>query len=84
MTLPPRGHIEVRERANGTWSVFYADPGFVPCAPGCDLQRVMRTHKHTYEQAMIESTYKPESYEDALDWAQYLAEEREIKIVPRS
>ena len=82
LMLAPTKHIEVREKQNGTWSVFYPDPGFLPCPPGCDLAKVVRTHKHEYEQGWIESTYKPEDYADACDWAALLAEGREVKIVP--
>ena len=81
MMLPPAGHVEVRERQNGSWSVFYPDPGFIPCSPVCNLNKVLRNHKHDYEQTWIESTYKPTSYQDALDWARYLSDGREVKVV---
>jgi hypothetical protein len=80
--LPPAKHIEVREKQNETWVVFYPDPGFIPCAPACDLSKIMRAHKHEYEPSWIETNYKPTSYEDALEWAEYLAEGREVKVIP--
>lgn len=77
MTLPQsRGPLQVREKMNGSWIVLYPDPGFIPCAPVCHLR-----HKHEYEQTLIESTYKPTDFDDAMDWASSLADGREIKIV---
>lgn len=81
-TLPPFPHIEVREDSRGNWRVFYPDPGWIPCAPVCRLKEVERSHKHTYEQAWIETNYTPSSYADAVDWATLLAEGREVKAVP--
>ena len=81
MMLPPTGHIEVREKRDGTWLVFYPDPGFIPCEPTCNLSKVMRNHKHSFKQDFIQSTYIPTSYADALDWADKLAEGREVKVV---
>lgn len=69
-------HVEVREKQNGTWRVYYPDPGWIPCEPVCHLK-----HKHDYEQNWIESHYKPEDYEDALNWAEAISEGREVKVV---
>lgn len=80
-TLAPFTHIEVRGRQNGSWTVHYPDPGFVPCAPVCDLKKNVRGHKCDYEQSYIETNYKPTSYADAMGWANYLAEGREVKVV---
>lgn len=75
--LPPRGHVEVRERKDGTYRVWYPDEGFVPCAPSCDLR-----HKHEYKQGHVESFYHPATFDDAVEWAYKLADGREVKIVP--
>jgi len=82
MALQPPMHIEVRERQNGSYGVFYADPGWIPCAPGCDMNRVVRSHKHDYTRPWVETYYKPADLEDAMDWAEKLAEGREVKLVP--
>lgn len=82
LVLPPCPHFEVREQQNGTWSVWYPDPAFIPCAPVCDLGKVMRTHKHVYEQDWIKTNYQPTNYEDAMQWAEYLAEGRDVKVFP--
>lgn len=81
-SLAPFSHVELRERQNGSWLVFYPDPGWIPCAPACRLNQVMRTHKHDYEQAWLQTHYTPTSYEDALAWANLLAEGREVKVLP--
>lgn len=81
MMLPPSQHVEVRERQNGSFTVHYPDPGFIPCAPVCDLKRNVRGHKCDYEQKWIETHYQPTSYEDALAWATYLSDGREVKVV---
>lgn len=80
-SMAPFTHIEVRERQNGSWTVHYPDPGFVPCAPVCDLKKNVRGHKCDYEQSFIETNYKPTSFADAMDWANYLADGREVKVV---
>ena len=72
---PPRGQIEVRERRDGTWRVWYPDEGYIPCPPVCELK-----HSHDYKQKMVESFYHPTSREDAKLWAAALAEEREVKV----
>lgn len=69
-------HIEVRERMDGTWRVWYPDPGWIACEPVCKLK-----HKHDYEIAWIESRYHPTDYEDALAWADYISDGREVKVV---
>jgi hypothetical protein len=75
--LPPRGHVEVRERRDGTYRVWYPDEGWIPCPPVCDLK-----HSHNYRQGHVESFYHPTSLEDAMEWAYQLAEGREVKVVP--
>jgi len=70
-------HIEVKQKANGEWRVFYPDPGWISCPPDCSIK-----HKHDYDPAWVESTYQPMDYEDALAWAEKMAEKREIVIVP--
>lgn len=69
-------HVEVREKMNGTWRIFYPDPAWIPCDPRCEVK-----HKHDREMNWIESNYQPVDYEDALDWADVLAEGREVKTV---
>jgi hypothetical protein len=69
--------IEVREKQNGSWRVWYADPAWIPCDPRCEIK-----HKHDREMNWIETHYVPTSYADALDWAEFLAEGREVRIVP--
>lgn len=81
MTLPSRGHIEIREKQNGDWVVSYSDPGFIPCEPTCQMNRVLPRHKHDYECPQVDTHYLPKSFEDAVDWAEYLSEGREVKIV---
>lgn len=81
-TLPPCPHIEVREKRDGTWTVWYPDPGWIPCAPNCQLNKVQRAHKHDYEQTFVETHYVPTSFSDAMAWAEDLAEGREIKVLP--
>ena len=75
--MPPRGHIEVRERTDGAYRVWYPDEGFIPCPPVCDIR-----HSHDYKQKMVESYYHPTDLDDALEWAYSMAEEREVKLVP--
>lgn len=70
------GHIEIREHLNGSFSVWYPDPGFTPCAPTCGEK-----HKHTFKQGHVESEYEPTDRADADDWAYQLAEGREVKYV---
>lgn len=82
-TLPPRGHIEVRERRDGTYSVFYPDMAFIPCPPVCRLKEVLRTHKCDREQGFVESNLPPTDFDAAMEWATFLAEEREVKVIPR-
>ena len=77
MMLPPRGIIEVRERQDYSWKVLYPDEGFIPCPPVCALK-----HSHDYKQKMVETFYQPTDQDDAMAWAQMLAEEREIKVFP--
>lgn len=81
-TMPPSKWIEVRQRQNGSYTVHYPDPGFIPCAPVCDLKKNVRGHKCDFEQQWIETNYKPTSLEDAVAWAEYLADGREVKVVP--
>ena len=69
-------HIEVRERMDGGWRVWYPDPAWIPCEPVCKL-----VHKHDYEMRWIESHYKPVDFEDALGWANSLCEGREVKVI---
>ena len=69
-------HVEVRQKQNGTWRVFYPDPGWISCPPDCKIK-----HKHDYEPAWCESTYQPTSYKDAMDWAGKMAGSREIKVI---
>lgn len=80
-TLPPFTHIEVREKRDGSWSVWYPDPGWIPCAANCRLNEVLRGHKHDRVQPWIETHYTPTSYEDALVWAELLAEGRDVRVV---
>lgn len=76
-TMPPRGDaIEVRERRDGTFRVFYPDEGFVPCPPVCDLK-----HSHDYKQGWSESYYQPTDLDDAIEWATSLAEERQVRVI---
>lgn len=70
------GHIEVREHQNGTFTVWYPDEAFCPCAPVCGEK-----HKHSYKQGHVQSTYSPVSRDDADDWAFKMAEGREVKFV---
>ena len=83
-TVPPAFAlpIEVRERQDGTWRVWYADPGWIPCEPVCRLKDRDRNHKHDYDQRWVESNYEPTSYSDALEWANFLSEDREVRIMP--
>jgi hypothetical protein len=76
-TMPPRGHVEVRERRDYEWRVWYPDEGFVPCAPVCHLQ-----HSHDYQQKLVESFYQPADEDDAVEYAALLAGSREVKVVP--
>lgn len=80
--LPPFPHIEVREKQNGTWTVWYPDPAWIPCAPSCNLRERDRYHKHDFDQPFIQTHYVPTSYSDALAWAESLADGREVKILP--
>lgn len=82
MTLPPFPHVEVRENSKGAWRVFCPDSAFIPCAPVCRLKDVDRNHKHKYEQDFLETHYTPRDYDDAIAWAELLAEGREVKVVP--
>ena len=61
---------------DGTYRVWYPDPGWIPCPPVCYIK-----HSHDYKQGWIESTYAPTDLADAMDWAGKLAEEREVKLV---
>ena len=81
-TMPPSKWIEVRERHNRTYTVHYPDPAFIPCQPVCDLKKNVRGHKCDYEQKWIETNYKPIDHDDAVKWAEYLADGREVKVVP--
>lgn len=80
-TLPPSPHIEVREKRDGSWSVFYPDPGWIPCAANCRLGEVLRGHKHDRVQPWIETNYVPTSFEDAMAWAELLAEGKPVKVM---
>lgn len=80
-TMPPRGHVEIRERQDKTFRVFYSDEGFIPCAPVCRLGEYTKSHKHDYTQKMVESYYIPVSEDDAIDYAERLAEGREVKML---
>jgi len=71
------GHIEVRQKRDGSFSIFYPDEGFISCPPVCDLK-----HKHDYERGWTESSVVPKNKEDAMTWAQMLAEDREVKFIP--
>lgn len=80
-TLPPFPHIELREKRDGSWSVWYPDSGWIPCSSNCRLGDVLRGHKHDRVQPWIETNYTPTSYDDALAWAELLAEGREVKVL---
>lgn len=42
----------------------------------------MRGHKHDFgPPSQIETHYQPTSFEDAMQWAEYLSEGREIKVL---
>jgi hypothetical protein len=76
--LRPAGHVEVRQRRDGTWRVLYQDPGYIPCMHDCQVK-----HKHDRDSvSWIETNYTPTSKKDALDWAEQLAEGREVKVLP--
>lgn len=79
MTLPVAfgEPIEVRERQNGTWRVWYPDPAWIACDTRCEIK-----HKHDRELHWIECHHQPAIYADALEWAEYLADGREVRIVP--
>ena len=79
--LPGSKWIEIRQKQNGEYRVHYPDPGFIPCAPACDLQRISRAHKHDYVQGWIEAYYHPTDLEDAMKFAALLAEGREVKLL---
>lgn len=84
MMMPPPLHIEMRQKLNGDWLIFYPDPGFLPCSPVCAFgQRGMPlpTHKHEHEPKWIESEYKPTDRDDALAYSTLLAEGREVKVI---
>jgi hypothetical protein len=76
MMLPPRGHIEVKEKKDYSFRVWYPDEGFVPCSMRCEIK-----HSHDYKQKMIESSYVPEDEADAMEYARLVAEGREIKVI---
>lgn len=82
-TLPPAFSepVEVRERQDGKWRVWYPDPGWIPCEPVCRLKDRDKNHKHDYEQRWIESNYEPSTYFDALEWAEGMGH-REVRVVP--
>jgi hypothetical protein len=81
-SLAPFSHVEVREKQDGTWTVWYPDVSWIPCAPVCRLTDVERSHKHDYEQKWYETHYKPETLADAIDWATQIAEGVEVKVLP--
>lgn len=68
--------LEVRQKMDESWIVLYPDEAFIPCAPVCYIK-----HKHEYEPKLVESYYKPKDYKDAKNWAEKLAEGRQIKTV---
>lgn len=81
-SLAPSTHVEVRERQDGSWLVFYPDPGWIPCAPACRLNQVIRGHKHDYQQPWIQSYYIPTSLHDAIEYATFVSDGREVKTMP--
>lgn len=85
-SMPRSIPCEVRERRDGSWSVLYPDPGFIPCAPVCYFGQKgwpFPGHKHEYAPKMIETEYKPTSFDDAKRWAMLISDSSEQpKIFP--
>ncbi len=70
------GHIEVRERQNGSWTVHYLEDGWIPCPPSCEFK-----HKHDVVRPMVEAPYKGMTLDQALVVADDYANGREVLIV---
>ena len=71
-----KGHVEVREHANGKFTIWYPDEGFTPCAPVCDTK-----HKHSFKQDHVQSFYHPTDRDDAFAYADQIADGRDVKYV---
>ncbi len=90
------GPIELREKRDGTWTVWYLDEAFIPCPGVCRLKEVDRRHKCEHDRPYVQSYFgvrgiscpEPDvSYEAAMEFAVYMQagnETREIKVVRAS
>jgi hypothetical protein len=75
-------HIEIRQKRDGTYRVWYPEEGFLPCPENCELNKVRRSHKHKFDRPFVESYYVPTSLSDATDWAESLALGRDVILIP--
>ena len=67
--------IEVRRHLDGHYSVWYPEEGWLPCPPRCELR-----HSHSITHPYTESFYQPKDLDDALAYAEDLAQGREVKV----
>jgi hypothetical protein len=85
LVAPKPFPVEVRQKRDGSWAVLYPDPGFLPCAPNCRFGQQgepFRGHKHDTTPNMIETNYKPASFDEAKRIAEQEASSAGIKVIP--
>jgi hypothetical protein len=79
------GEIEIRQQRDKTYKVFYPEVGFIAdpvCPTGCKVH-----HKHTrkLKERGWEACFGSwESLTEAQKWAEFIAEGRDVKMVPFS
>lgn len=71
------GHVEVRERKDGTWTVHYPEAGWIGCFPDCKKRHTHETER-PFTQVNAVFTDPQEAVEIAYDYSGL----REVKIVP--
>jgi hypothetical protein len=70
--------VELRQRQDETWALWYPDPGFNPC--DCSKKCLQET---LAGPRMIESSYIGQTLDDALREAREISGVGEPRIIPR-
>lgn len=70
-----QGHVEIRERSNGSWTLFYPQVAWIGCLSDCKLR-----HKHQTVQPMEQSGETWQTLSEAQEAAQRYAHGREVKV----
>lgn len=85
-------YLELREKTDGTWEIYYPEEGFVPCPTPCNIKEHDKQHKCTRDRGWTKSSFgirgislpEPDkSYEAAMAYAEVMNKgmDREIKVI---